>query len=202
MRGLKLMASQIAVAAVMATGSAAAHAYGFECVNLSLDCTAAGTSVASWDLVGNVLTIRNENVVGNLSSITGVSFDAAAGQTVSLADPQSAGVLFAEGVGANLPTSLGWTVDFKFSPDKKPMSNGVNAGESLAFNLSGVKLADIQSGAFRFGIHIQGLPTAAGSEKLINITPSVPEPEAYAMVLAGVAVAGGLMRRRGVSRVK
>ncbi|HEX5354734.1 MAG TPA: PEP-CTERM sorting domain-containing protein [Aquabacterium sp.] len=158
-------------------------------------CTTEGTSLASWDLTGSVLTIRNTAGLGIGSVITGISFDAIAGQTVSLSALQGPGVLYTTGGGANLPASLGWSVDFDFSPDKHPTSNGINAGESLAFDLSGVSLTDVRSGAFKFGVHIQAL-TGDRSEKLINMTPAVPEPESYAMVLAGVVIVGGVLRRR------
>lgn len=192
---------QTVAAASLALTAAVAQAYSFDCVTGSTGggadaagCTSVGESLASWTLVGNVLTIQNLTGAGNASAITGVSFDAVAGQTVALAATQGTGVLFTTGGGAKLPASLGWSVDFEFKPNRFPMSNGVNAGESLVFNLGGVQLADIQSGAFKFGLHIQGLP-GDRSEKLINTT-AVPEPETYAMVLAGLAVVGGIARRR------
>lgn len=190
----------VAMAATLT--SLAAQAYGFECVTGSVapgstaaGCTTQGSSLASWDLVGNLLTIRNADVVGNGSAITGISFDAVAGQTVALSALQGPGVLYATGGGVNLPASLGWSTDFEFSPDKHPMSNGINAGESLAFDVGGVSLADVRSGAFKFGVHIQALD-GDRSEKLINMTPAVPEPESYAMVLAGVVMVGGVLRGR------
>lgn len=186
------------IAASLALGSMGAQASSFQCVNLSNDCTQAGVSVTSWSLAGNVLTISNASAANNLSAITGISFDTSAGQSVALAASQGAGVLYTTGGGANLPASLGWTIDFEFKPDTKPMANGINAGESLSFVLSGVTLNDIQSGAFRFGIHVQGLSTPAGSEKLTNITV-VPEPESVAMVLAGLGLVAGVLRRRSTA---
>lgn len=182
--------------AFMALGGVNAHALSFQCVNLSNECTTAGVSVTSWSLVDNLLTISNAGSAGNSAVITGISFDTSAGQTVSLASSQGAGVLYTTGGGANLPASLGWSIDAEFKPANKPMTNGVNAGESLSFVLGGgVSLADIQSGAFRFGVHVQGLSTPAGSEKLINTT-AVPEPETLALTLAGLGFVAGVMRRR------
>lgn len=194
------------LASIAALASLTAHAFGFECVTGSVSpgssaagCTAEGASLASWDLTGNVLTIRNAAGAANGSVITGISFDSIVGQTVSLSALQGPGVLYTTGGGANLPASMGWSVDFEFSPDKRPVTNGINAGEALAFDLSGVSLADVHSGAFKFGVHIQAL-TGDRSEKLINLTPAVPEPESYAMVLAGVVVVGGVLRRRQLQR--
>lgn len=189
-----------AAALAVAVSGAAAHAYSFSCVtgevtpgSNAVGCTAAGASLASWSLVGNVLTIQNASGVGNGSAITGISFDGGLGDTVALSATQGTGVLYTTGGGAHLPASLIWTVDFNFQPDRKPMLNGINAGESLAFTLGGVSLADIQSGAFQFGVHIQGLP-GGRSEKLV--TTAVPEAETYAMALAGLIVVGGMAARR------
>lgn len=189
-----------AAALAVAVSGATAHAYSFSCVtgdvtpgSNAVGCTTAGASLASWSLVGNVLTIQNASGAGNGSAITGISFDGGLGDTVALSATQGAGVLYTTGGGAHLPASLNWTVDFNFQPDRKPMLNGINAGEALAFNLGGVSLADIQSGAFQFGVHIQGLP-GGRSEKLV--TTAVPEAETYAMALAGLIVVGGMAARR------
>lgn len=202
----KKICAKAALTVMAALATLTAHANGFECVTGSVapgtssaGCTTEGSSLASWDLVGSVLTIRNADVLGNGATITGISFDAAVGQSVALSALQGPGVLYTTGGGANLPASLNWTVDFEFSPDKHPMSHGINAGESLAFDLGGVSLADMQSGAFKFGLHIQALD-GGRSEKLINMTPAVPEPESYAMVLAGVVIVGGVLRRRQTRR--
>lgn len=194
--------AKAAVAFLVAASGVAAHAYSFSCVagdvtpgSNAVGCTTVGTSLASWSLVGNVLTIQNAAGTNNGSVITGISFDGSLGDTVALAATQGSGVLFTTGGGAHLPASLNWSVDFNFQPDRKPTTNGINAGESLAFNLGGVSLADIQNGSFKFGLHIQALP-GGRSEKLV--TTAVPEPEAYAMVLAGLAVVGGMAARRRV----
>lgn len=186
------------LAACMAMGGANAHALSFACVNLNNDCTTAGTSIASWSLSNNVLSISNDAAAGSQAAITGISFDVAAGQSVSLAGTQGVGVLYTIGGGANLPASLGWSIDAEFKPTTKPMTNGINAGETLSFILGGVSLEDIQSGAFRFGVHVQGLPTLAGSEKLTNTT-AVPEPESLALALAGLGLVTSLARRRRAS---
>lgn len=197
--------AKAAIAMAAAASGLAAHAYSFSCVagdvtpgSNAVGCTSVGTGLASWSLLGNVLTIQNAAGAGNGSVITGISFDSSLGDTVALAAAQGAGVLYTTGGGAHLPGSLNWTVDFNFQPDRKPTTNGINAGEALAFNLGGVSLADLQNGSFKFGLHIQALP-GGRSEKLINLAPpAVPEPEAYAMALAGLAVVGGMAARRRV----
>ena len=71
------------------------------------------------------------------------------------------GVSYTTGGGANLPGNLGWTVDYKFKPNAPAASKGVNAGESLAFNLNGFGLSDITAGNVKFGLHSKGCPMAA-----------------------------------------
>lgn len=175
-----------------------AQAYSFECVAGgagagadALGCTNIGESLTSWSLAGNLLTITNSAASGNGSFISGISFDTASNQTVSLGASQP-GVIFTTGGGAKLPASLGWTVDYDFKADKKPSTNGVNAGESIVFNLTNISLAQIRSGEVKFGLHIQGLPDGR-SEKLVA---AVPEAETYAMALAGLSVVGALALRR------
>ncbi len=179
--------------AMMAGAAFSAPSYGFTCVTGEGGCTTAGTSVASWSLAGNTLTISNASGASNGSFISGISFDTSAGQSVALAASQMAGVAFTTGGGANLPASLNWTIDAEFKANGKPATHSINAGELLAFNLTGVNLAAIQSGSFKFGVHIQSL-AGGRSEKLVNVSP-VPEAETLALALAGLGVVA-LMRRR------
>ena len=190
--------ARLVAAAVLSIAATGAQAYSFECVTGAsgagadaLGCTNIGESLTSWSLVGNVLTISNAAAVGNNSFISGISFDTKANQSVALGAAQP-GVLFTTGGGANLPASLGWTVDFVFKADKKPSTNGINAGESIVFNLTDISLNQIRSGDVKFGLHIQGLPDGR-SEKLVA---AVPEAETYAMALAGLSVVGALALRR------
>ncbi|MFT3859310.1 MAG: hypothetical protein QM742_18000 [Aquabacterium sp.] len=154
--------------------------------------------MASWSLTDGVLTISNAAGSGNGSFITGISFDLSAGQTVALSASQGAGVAYTSGGGANLPASLGWSIDQEYKPDGKPATNGIHAGESLSFDVGGVTLADIGSGAFKFGVHVQALG-GDRSEKLINVS-QVPEAGSLAMMLAGMAAMSGVVARRRLPR--
>ncbi len=190
---------KVALIAALASASLSAQAYTFECVTGAAGgganasgCTTLGESWLQWSLAGNLLTISNIAPAGNGSFISGISFDTQAGQSVSLAGVQMPGVSYTTGGGANLPGNLGWTVDYKFKPNAPAASKGVNAGESLAFNLNGFGLSDITAGNVKFGLHIQGLPDGR-SEKLVA---TVPEVETYALAGAGLAVVGLLSLRR------
>ena len=187
----KMLATASLTFMSMLAASGSAQAFDFTCVTGSGGCTAEGTSIASWSLADGVLTISTDADAGN-AFISGISFDASAGQTVALSATQGAGVLYASGGGANLPNSLGWSIDYEVKPKSPPPTNGINAGESLSFDVTGVTLADIAKGSFKFGVHVQAL-AGDRSEKLIN--SPVPEAEAYALVLGGLGVLA-LMRRR------
>ncbi|MGE5451388.1 MAG: PEP-CTERM sorting domain-containing protein [Acidobacteriota bacterium] len=189
----------LVAAVVLAGASAGAQAYSFDCITGSVSassdsagCTSIGASLASWSLVGNLLTISNASGSDNHSFISGISFDTSAGMTVTLGASQMPGVLYTTGGGAHMPSSLGWTIDANFQPDKKPASNGINAGESIQFLLSGVAPSNIGDGSFKFGVHMQGLPFDR-SEKLMG---AVPEASSYALALAGLLIVGSLARRK------
>jgi hypothetical protein len=179
---------------LIAGASFAATSFDFTCVSGTRGCTMAGASVASWSLTDNVLTIANLDSARNTSYISGISFDARAGQQVSLAPKQMPGVSYAKGNGLSLPSSLAWTADYKFSPRGKASTGGINEGEALSFNLTGVSMVDIQRGDFRFAVLVQGLP-GGRSESLINVS-QVTEGEPLTMSLAGLAVVGMLGLRR------
>lgn len=190
---------KMGLAITLASTTMAAQAYSFECVTGAagagadnLGCTTLGESLLQWSITGQQLTISNLAAVGNTSFISGVSFDTNAGQSVALAGTQQAGVSFATGGGANLPANLGWSVDYKFKANPPAKNNGVNAGESLVFDLTGFNFSDISSGSVKFGLHLQGLPDGR-SEKLVA---TVPEAETYALGLAGLAVVAWMSRRR------
>jgi hypothetical protein len=51
----------------------------------------------------------------------------------------------------------------------------------------------------RVGVHFQGL-TNGISEGLVTITSAVPEPESYAMFLAGLGLMGTIARRRNSAK--
>jgi hypothetical protein len=179
---------------LIAGTSCAATSFDFTCVTGTRGCTMAGASVASWSLTDKVLTIANLDSASNASYISGISFDARAGQVVSLASSQMRGVSYGKGSGFSLPSSLAWTADYKFDPRGRTSVNGINEGESLSFNLTGVSMADIQSGDFRFAVQVQGLP-GGRSESLINVS-QVTEGEPLTLSLAGLAVVGMLGLRR------
>jgi len=143
---------------------------------------------------------------GTLLGIAGITDS---GSTVDFSAPASP---------ANLPGGSSMTVPFEttqnFSADSNPPTspNGVTSGEwlTITFNLqSGQNYDSIinalalpnggGTGDLRIGLHVQSFP-GGGSESFVNspdaVFPPVPEPETYAMMLAGLGGGGFMARRR------
>lgn len=136
--------------------------------------------------------------IASISSSSGVSFSQGAtplnlpgGNTVSPAFVTTAGFL----ADSNAPVS----------------PNGVTQGEwvSIDFNLTaGQTYSNVISalalpnnggdGDLRIGVHVQGF-AAGGTESFINISSPIPEPEIYAMLMAGLGLMGFMARRNKTS---
>lgn len=139
------------------------------------------------------------------SSITDIYFgwlnDAAAFAQGTITS--SAGVSFDWGASpANLPgwSTLTPTFEANLGADSNSptRSNGVESGEWVSFRFltgSTTTADDLFSGALRVGIHTQGFSNG-GSESFVTIASPAPEPEAFAMMLLGLAGVGAMVRRK------
>lgn len=204
---------KLTLAAVLATaGSVHAATYSFEAItnNNAVD-VAIGEAQLSVDVTdplgaNNVLfTFKNTGPFA--SSITDIYFDD--GTLLALSTiTNGPGVDFSVGAApGNLPGGNALSPAFNntagFASDSNPPTqpNGVNPGEwvSILFTLqSGQEfntvLDDLQSGALRIGIHVQGFATG-GSESFVHTSP-IPEPEIYAMLGLGLGLMGWVGRRK------
>lgn len=192
---------------IAAAGSVSAQS--FTCVTTNV-CD--GASFLSWSFANNKLTIENNAALGSVgaSSFIGkISFDYSKNvmDVQYAAGDQMSGVSFAmtSNDEAGMPgnKALGWTNDEGATQTKGEVAknkngngngNAVQPGEKVVFRLTGVTLENIGT-SFRFGVHLQGLNNVAGSEKLVPVS-AVPEPESYAMMLAGLGLMVGIARRR------
>lgn len=196
-------------------GAAQAQNYSFSCVsgNSATNC-ATGTNQLSMTLTqgAGFVDFRFSNTGPRASSITDIYWDWADGEalfdgsvgTIS----SSSGVSFNWGANPdNLPSGRSLTprfsADLGADSNSPTQPNGVNPGEWVSFRfLTGVTstATDLLNGDLRIGLHVQGFSNG-GSESFVNgrstpIASPAPEPETYAMMLAGLAIVGGIARRK------
>lgn len=214
--------TKIAAALLLAGASLTAQAndYSFSCVtnNVAGDCAIGssqlGLSVTTSD---GYVDFYFTNTGPDAASLTDVYFDwlspsfelSTVGSVItgSVFTPTSGGVSFSWGAAPpNLPggaeAEIAFLADIAADSDSpRTQPNGVNPGEWLNIRFAGESfsnvVAGLDSGALRVGVHVQGYATG-GSESFVA-TP-VPEPETYAMLLAGLGLMSFVARRRRAAR--
>lgn len=175
-----------------------ASAQSFSCISGGAQCATAESNL-SWSYSGNSLTITNQVLAGNNSFIRNIYFDTSAGMSVTLVGSTDLSAFVAGGSPTNLPagSNIGFVADSHWTATNPAPTYGISAGESITFSLGGVSAANFNDGSLRFGVHLQGLPGGA-SESLVS---AVPEPQTYAMLLAGLGLLGFTANRRRQSFV-
>lgn len=196
-------------------GAAQAQNYSFSCIsgNNASNC-ATGEAQLSMTVTSGLgfVEFLFTNAGPLASSITDIYWDwtddvqrlTEEGATITA----SGGVAYDWGASpGNLPSGNSLTPDFSAElaadSDAPTQPNGVNPTESVSFRfltgLNDTTGADLLSGLLQIGIHVQGY-AGGGSESFVNGTPTitapVPEPETYAMMLAGLGIVGFIARRR------
>ena len=205
----------LAAAAVLSAGlstAAQAQNYSFSCVSNN-NATNCATGVAQLGMTvaqgAGFVDFLFTNVGPLASSITDIYWDWTGGSNVYTAGAitNSSGVSFSWGASpSNLPGGNGLTPSFSANlgadSNSPTQPNGVNPSEWVSFRLLTSRTttaADLGSGSLRVGLHVQGF-SGGGSESYINrsttVVAPVPEPEAYALMLAGLGVVGAVARRK------
>ena len=198
---------QLAIGAALAVASLGAYAqnYSFSCItnNLSADCS---TGEAQFGMTvsdgGSVVNFLFTNTGALASSITDIYFDWSSSAYALTAGTltASAGVVFEWGASpADLPggNSILFSSDLSSQSTPPPQPSGVNPGEWLNIAFSGSYanlLTGLNSSGLRVGLHTQGYQ-GGGSESFVNV-PAIPEPETYAMLIAGLGLMAFVARRR------
>ncbi|RQP22250.1 PEP-CTERM sorting domain-containing protein [Piscinibacter terrae] len=189
--------SRLAAAGCLAAAALSSQAATFACISGGAgDCSVA-TSTIHWSWDGSTFTVTNDGI----GYVAEVYFDLSAGMTASFSGGTGT-VLFSPGASpAALPggTSVGFSSDAAFDSDPgkgKPV-NGIDMGESASFLITGALLDSFKDGNLAAGLHVRSLATSSVSLLTVPVT-AVPEPQSYALMLAGLGVMGWLARRRRI----
>lgn len=193
-----------------------AQTYSFSCIsnNSATNCaTGANQLSMTFSQGAGYVDFRFDNSGPLASSITDIYWSWAGNEalfdwSLSQITDSGAGVAFSpEATPDNLPGGNGitpqFTAQFSADSDAPIQPNGVNPGEWVSFRFFTTLTntgEDLFDGALRVGLHVQGFGNG-GSESFVNggstpIASPAPEPETYAMMLAGLAIVGGIARRR------
>ena len=189
---IKLKALALFAALTVSAAAQAQSSGSFDCItnNSAASCTQAESGL-SWVFNGSLFSITN-NSTGYVSE---VYFDLIPSVTVAFASSQ--GVVFStQNVSpANLPggNTVSFTSEYGFDSGNS-QARGINRGETANFLLSGANVQDFASGLLDGGVHVRSL-AGGRSESLVTVS-AVPEPETYAMMLAGLGLMGAVARRR------
>ncbi|HKX42302.1 MAG TPA: PEP-CTERM sorting domain-containing protein [Burkholderiaceae bacterium] len=186
--------TKIASTMLLAGASLLAHAESFSCAAGSASDCALATSSLSWTWDGTYFTLSNAGA-GYVSEIY---FDLAAGMSASFFSGVGT-VSFTSGAApGSLPggNSVGFTSDASFDSDTAGGGSafGIDMGESATFKITGAALDSFTGGSLAAAAHVRSLVDASAS--VVTIAAPVPEPQTYALMLAGLGAVGFMARRR------
>lgn len=202
------IAAALAMSLAGAISSAnAAQSYSFDFGTLLSGSYQPGASFASMSITStDDMTFTFDLKANDLNSlftsgafISTAIFNTTSGSapTSTAISPGSWGVSSVTAVSA--PNVGGITFDFGSGFPTSGAGGGVlrlTANEEVLWS---VKFASVQSSLLASpyaALHVQGLTDAQGSSAWYTPTTPVPEPETYAMLLAGVGILGVMTRRR------
>jgi len=194
---MKLSRALLAGAAMTAVSAAQAASGSFLCISSPADCADGVNNNLTWSYDGSAFTILNGGSSGFF--VSDVYFDFGSATDVSFLG--GAGTAFTTpATPANLPGGDAYIIsggswDSSWGADPPPAQNGINDGESASWSFA--------SGQYVAGLHLQGLLNE-GSASYVAVEgpplPSIPEPQTYALLLAGLGVLGFVARRRNRTR--
>jgi hypothetical protein len=162
----------------------------------SLSVSQAGTNVFNFALSSNNLNslFTNGAFIGAIAVNTTPNVSA---RNVTISNFSGAGV---DGVYVRNGSGPGGGFDFRF--DLGTGGGGQNgahrlgANESASWTTTFNVSSPVQLTHSSFALHVQGLTSAQGGSAWYSAASAAPEPEIYAMMIAGLLLVGAAARRR------
>jgi len=185
--------TKTALTMALAGAGLLAHAEDFSCAAGSATDCALATSTLSWTWDGTFFTLSNAGA----GYVSEVYFDLSAGMSASFVSGIGTVNFTAGASPGSLPggSGVGFSSDAAFDSDSRGAPvYGINAGESATFQIVGAALDSFTGGELAAGAHVRSLVDSSAS--VVTIAAAVPEPETYALMLAGLGVVGWVARRR------
>jgi len=185
--------TKTALTMILAGAGLSAHAETFSCATGSATDCALATSTLSWTWDGTFFTLSNSGT----GYVSEVYFDLGTGMSASFLSGTGTVNFTAGAAPGSLPggSGVGFNSDAAFDSDSggAPIY-GIDAGESATFQIFGATLDSVTGGELAAGAHVRSLVTSSAS--VVTIAAAVPEPETYALMLAGLGAVGWVARRR------
>jgi hypothetical protein len=186
--------SLIAALALSSLATASTQNFTFtECLS---GCSGNVASVANLSItsITNGFSFKLTNSGPSGSFISDFYTNGGAGEASGFADQPTASYAYSPTFNVNVMTAAtGYNYDFSYPTAAS--NDRFLVGDTATWSITGENLSlDSFLNPLKMMVHVQGLP--GGASQKIGAVAAVPEPETYAMFLAGLGIMGAVARRR------